>query len=626
MGSFTPNGLYKPTPLENNVGVLLNANWDILEAHIAAGGGGGGGAPTTATYVTLTADAGLSAEAVLGSAVLMAGVLGSRPAAATAGKYYFATDDNGGTLYRDNGATWDQISPSLALTIPNDISPPQITANQDNYAPTGFAGATVLRLDLDNNRTITGLAGGVDGKIVMLINTTTTRTLTLAHESASSTAANRFLAPNAQDLTVQPLCTAMLWYDSTSSRWRIVGIARHFGSAIATVGTANNGGISPNMARDDHVHQTRAHDHSNAADGQSVAPATTFLLPSFITPAQITANQNDYAPTGIATATVLRLTSDAAGRQITGIAASQVEGRILVLRNVGAFNITLVHDATSTAANRFTLNNAANMQLVPGAAIALMYDGTVSRWSVLEPLAIAATAPSSVGSANSAGTSGLVAARDHVHDHAAQTVATQHAAMVASGASHAPGFVPDPPASSGTTKFLREDATWAVPAGGSAAHFGIVRNFDPQLATQAVAAWVGVNRAKYSRVYGAATITGVQIVVGTASGNISIATYSSTGSGTAARPQTRQQTSGAIACPASGVATVTLTSNAVAEGDWFGMSCDNTTATFQRTTAVSVTAILNGFLHSEAAAHPLPATATPAAPAADALMPLMVGS
>src|SRR4051812_26779097 len=35
--------------------------------------------------------------------------------------------------------------------------------------------------------------------------------------------------------------------------------------------------------------------------------------------------------------------------------------------------------------------------------------------------------------------------------------------FVASGASHAPGFVPDPPATSGTTKFLREDASWAVP-------------------------------------------------------------------------------------------------------------------------------------------------------------------
>lgn len=39
--------------------------------------------------------------------------------------------------------------------------------------------------------------------------------------------------------------------------------------------------------------------------------------------------------------------------------------------------------------------------------------------------------------------------------------------FVASGASHAIGLVPDPGASSGSTKFLREDATWAVPAGGT---------------------------------------------------------------------------------------------------------------------------------------------------------------
>lgn len=38
--------------------------------------------------------------------------------------------------------------------------------------------------------------------------------------------------------------------------------------------------------------------------------------------------------------------------------------------------------------------------------------------------------------------------------------------FVASGASHASGLVPDPGAVSGTTKFLREDATWAVPPGG----------------------------------------------------------------------------------------------------------------------------------------------------------------
>lgn len=39
-------------------------------------------------------------------------------------------------------------------------------------------------------------------------------------------------------------------------------------------------------------------------------------------------------------------------------------------------------------------------------------------------------------------------------------------AMGASGASHSAGIVPDPGASAGTTRFLREDGTWSAPAGG----------------------------------------------------------------------------------------------------------------------------------------------------------------
>lgn len=41
--------------------------------------------------------------------------------------------------------------------------------------------------------------------------------------------------------------------------------------------------------------------------------------------------------------------------------------------------------------------------------------------------------------------------------------------MGASGSSHAAGIVPDPGATQGAAKFLREDATWAVPAGGAPA-------------------------------------------------------------------------------------------------------------------------------------------------------------
>jgi hypothetical protein len=55
-------------------------------------------------------------------------------------------------------------------------------------------------------------------------------------------------------------------------------------------------------------------------------------------------------------------------------------------------------------------------------------------------------------------------------DSSAGTVLIQPVAsdpvMGASGTNHAAGDAPDPGSSAGTTRFLREDATWAVPSGG----------------------------------------------------------------------------------------------------------------------------------------------------------------
>ncbi len=96
-----------------------------------------------------------------------------------------------------------------------------------------------------------------------------------------------------------------------------------------------------------------------------------------LTPAQITANQNDYTPTGIATATTLRLSTDAA-RNVTGLAAGS-SGRLLLLENIGSFNVTLVNaSSSSTAANRFAF--ATDATLAPGESLWLIYDATTARW------------------------------------------------------------------------------------------------------------------------------------------------------------------------------------------------------------------------------------------------------
>ncbi|RJF74368.1 DUF2793 domain-containing protein [Rhodopseudomonas palustris] len=103
-------------------------------------------------------------------------------------------------------------------------------------------------------------------------------------------------------------------------------------------------------------------------------------LSGVVAPPQIAANQNDYAPTGLASAAVLQLSSDAA-RSLSGLAGGS-EGRVLVIVNVGSQPITLLDDsATSAAANRFALG--APVPVLPRQAAVLRYDGTAMRWQAL---------------------------------------------------------------------------------------------------------------------------------------------------------------------------------------------------------------------------------------------------
>ncbi|MEH2476254.1 hypothetical protein V1281_002577 [Nitrobacteraceae bacterium AZCC 2161] len=102
-----------------------------------------------------------------------------------------------------------------------------------------------------------------------------------------------------------------------------------------------------------------------------------------ITPTQITANQNDYSPAGLSTSTVLRLSTDAV-RNVSGLGGGY-DGRLLIVRNIGAFDVVLNNQsASSTAGNRFAFSGDRNIR--PGFSDVLFYDSTLSRWVALGPL------------------------------------------------------------------------------------------------------------------------------------------------------------------------------------------------------------------------------------------------
>ncbi len=109
--------------------------------------------------------------------------------------------------------------------------------------------------------------------------------------------------------------------------------------------------------------------------GSSSTTAATLSTPA-LSPAQITADQNNYNP---GTGWFQRWSSDAS-RNITGLVAG-VDGQIIEIWNIGSQNIVLQNEnASSTAANRFTTSTGADLTLAANKCAKARYDTTSARW------------------------------------------------------------------------------------------------------------------------------------------------------------------------------------------------------------------------------------------------------
>jgi hypothetical protein len=108
--------------------------------------------------------------------------------------------------------------------------------------------------------------------------------------------------------------------------------------------------------------------------------STDFSLMGVITPPTITGDTNDYIPAGLATATIIRMNASVPVN-ITGLQGG-LDGKFLILRNVGATSIMLKFESTlSAAANRFVAPTDVN--LGPRESRMLQYDGSLGRWAIL---------------------------------------------------------------------------------------------------------------------------------------------------------------------------------------------------------------------------------------------------
>ncbi len=104
---------------------------------------------------------------------------------------------------------------------------------------------------------------------------------------------------------------------------------------------------------------------------------------SIITPPALSSAAADYSPTGIGTATVLRLSTSGGTQNIGGIAAGTNAHRILRIVNLGPDDITLTHeDVGSIAQNRFALPGNTTVTLTVNATKMLWFDLSSLRWRV----------------------------------------------------------------------------------------------------------------------------------------------------------------------------------------------------------------------------------------------------
>lgn len=232
-------------------------------------------------------------------------------------------------------------------------SPTALSGSTNNYAPANFSTTFAIRQDVSSAATLTGLTAGVDGRMIILTNITTTaaNTLTLTNEDGSSTAANRFTLPNAVSWSIPAGGSLILRYDGTSARWRPAG----GDNLTPTFSGLTNAGMLVNSAE---------------ISPTALAGGTT----------------NDYAPTGFATTYAIRQDVSAAST-VSGLAGGAT-GRMVTIHNIAtitADTLTLTNEAGgSTAANRFTLENGASYLIPPGASVTLRYDGTSSRWRTID--------------------------------------------------------------------------------------------------------------------------------------------------------------------------------------------------------------------------------------------------
>jgi|SRR5262245_2563165 len=115
-----------------------------------------------------------------------------------------------------------QLPCPLGFNATNVITPVQLTANTNDYAPPNVQSAAVIRINSSIAIDLTGLLAASISHMKMLVNVGG-NTITVKQASASSAVINRFRCPGAADYSLTQSKAVWIWYDSASTVWQVIG-------------------------------------------------------------------------------------------------------------------------------------------------------------------------------------------------------------------------------------------------------------------------------------------------------------------------------------------------------------------------------------------------------------------
>ena len=108
-------------------------------------------------------------------------------------------------------------------TTPVVLQPPQITANQNDYTPTGWSTADIIILDISAAVNITGFGAVTGYKTKTLVNTHIISAIKIKNNDSNSIAANRVLCPDNKDYDLKKTASINMVYLDVLARWQIIG-------------------------------------------------------------------------------------------------------------------------------------------------------------------------------------------------------------------------------------------------------------------------------------------------------------------------------------------------------------------------------------------------------------------